>query len=74
MTKKVCRKCRYIIEEQDNPKNKKKSEILECPVCGNTTFTTFWKGMAVIIDPEKSEVAKAMGVSTPGKYALRLSR
>ena len=60
---KACRSCRKVIEKGK-----------ECPVCGGTAFTTFWRGYVEIIDPEKSEIAKKMGVSSIGKYALRLSR
>jgi len=28
----------------------------------------------IIMDPEKSEIAQKMGVTAPGKYALRLGR
>ena len=70
MNNKACRKCRKIIENDSNSKEM----VKVCPVCGSTVFTTFWKGRALIVDPEKSEVAKTMGVTVPGKYALRLSR
>ena len=60
---KACRTCRFVVED-----------LKECPVCKGTAFTTFWRGYVVIIDPEKSEIAKKMGITTPGKYALRLSR
>lgn len=60
---KACRTCRKVIEEGD-----------ECPVCHGTAFTTFWKGYAVVIDPDKSDIAKKMGINTPGKYALKLGR
>tara|TARA_Y100000310_G_C20614566_1_gene779931 strand:+ start:484 stop:645 length:162 start_codon:yes stop_codon:yes gene_type:complete len=46
----------------------------ECPMCKGTTFTTFWRGYVVILNPEKSEIAKKMGIEVPGKYALQLSR
>jgi DNA-directed RNA polymerase subunit E" len=63
---KACRQCRRVIEE-DNVKT--------CPVCGSDTqFTTFWRGYVIIMDPEKSEIAQKMGVTAPGKYALRLGR
>jgi len=74
MSKKVCRKCRKIIEETEINKDGKEESVKVCPVCGLNSFTTFFKGTALIIDPDKSEVGKAMGVTTPGKYALRLSR
>ncbi|MFH1697268.1 MAG: transcription elongation factor subunit Spt4 [Candidatus Diapherotrites archaeon] len=60
---KACRQCRKVIEAGD-----------KCPVCGSTYFTTFWRGYVVIVDPEKSEIAKKMGITTMGKHALRLSR
>jgi DNA-directed RNA polymerase subunit E" len=76
MTYKACRKCRKIIEDTDDDlsSSDKKEIIKECPICSGTAFTTFWKGNALIIDPEKSEIAEAMDVKTPGRYALRLSR
>ncbi len=60
---KACRDCRKVIEEGD-----------KCPNCGGTSFTTFWRGYVVITDPENSEIAKKMGITTTGKHALRLSR
>ena len=45
-----------------------------CPYCQNNTFTTFWRGYIVVINPEESEIAKKMGVEKAGKFALRLSR
>ncbi len=60
---KACRNCRKIIEKGK-----------ECPVCGGTSFTTFWRGYVLILDPENSEIAKKMGITAPGKYALRVSR
>ncbi|MEW6295453.1 MAG: transcription elongation factor subunit Spt4 [Candidatus Diapherotrites archaeon] len=60
---KACRECRKVIEEGE-----------KCPNCGSTAFTTFWRGYVIIIDPEKSEIAKKMGIQTIGKHALRLSR
>jgi len=60
---KACRECRKVIEEGD-----------KCPNCGSTSFTTFWRGYVIITNPEKSEIAKKMGITTTGKHALRLSR
>jgi RNA polymerase subunit RPABC4/transcription elongation factor Spt4 len=74
MNKKVCRTCRKIIEETEVNEKGREEYVKVCPVCGGTVFTTFWKGVALIIDPDNSEIGKAMDVKTPGKYALRLSR
>jgi len=60
---KACRNCRMVVEEEK-----------ECPNCSGTSFTTFWRGYVIITDPEKSEIAKKMGTTRPGKFALRLSR
>jgi len=60
---KACRECRFLVEEGD-----------KCPNCGNTTFTTFWRGYVIIIDSEKSEIAQKMEIKRTGKFALRLSR
>lgn len=60
---KACRQCRKVIETGE-----------KCPVCGGASFTTFWRGYVVIIDPEKSEIAQKMGINTIGMHALRLSR
>ena len=61
---KACRSCRYVLEEGGDV----------CPVCGSNQFTTFWRGYTIILNPEQSEIAKKMGITTTGKHALRLSR
>ena len=63
MQGKACRNCRKVIEEGS-----------KCPNCGEESFTTFWRGFVMLINPEQSEIAKKMGIEQPGKYALRLSR
>ncbi len=60
---KACRQCRKIVEESD-----------KCPSCDGNQFTTFWRGYVLIVDPEKSEIAKKMGIKQVGKHALMLSR
>ena len=49
-------------------------KLAVCPNCQSNQFTTFWRGYVVITDPEKSEIAKKMGITSIGKFALRLSR
>ncbi|MFA5764346.1 MAG: transcription elongation factor subunit Spt4 [archaeon] len=60
---KACRDCRYLVNEGD-----------KCPNCQGSNFTTFWRGYVVILNSEESEIAKKMGITTNGKFALRLSR
>ena len=47
------------------------SEDERCPVCGGTT-SQYWSGYLAVLDPEKSEIAKRMGIKTPGQYALKV--
>ena len=63
MPAKACKNCKFIIEEGDM-----------CPACKGTELTTNWKGFVIVLDTDKSEVAQKMGVTLPGKYALRMSK
>lgn len=60
MTEKACKNCRYI------------SNGPVCPNCKSTNLSDDWTGLAVIIDPDKSEIAKTMRVKAPGRYAIRV--
>ncbi|NYZ74927.1 DNA-directed RNA polymerase, subunit E'' [Candidatus Micrarchaeota archaeon] len=60
MTEKACRKCRMIVT----------GDI--CPMCKDSELTKTWEGYILIINPENSEVAAAIGVKAPGKYALKI--
>ena len=60
---KACKTCRMILEHSDN-----------CPICKTSQLTTNWKGVVVVINPEKSKIAKKLGITTPGKYAIRLAK
>lgn len=53
----VCRNCKRFTNES------------VCPVCKSTNMSSSWKGVVVIIDTE-SDVAKALKIVEPGKYAL----
>ena len=60
MTDKACKNCRFI------------SNGPVCPNCKSTNLSDDWSGLVVIMDPANSEVAKKMGISEPGRYALRV--
>lgn len=62
MVEKACKKCRLILEGD------------VCPICKQSDLTSSWKGMTIIFNPEKSEVAQKLGIIGPGKYALRLGK
>lgn len=59
---KACKKCRVIIAQ---------GEI--CPICGSTELTTKWSGYIVILNVEKSELAKKLDLKINGTYALSIN-
>ncbi len=59
---KACRNCRLIITQGD-----------VCPLCGSKDLTTKWSGYVVILDAEKSAIAKKFGIKVNGIYALSIS-
>lgn len=60
MAKKVCRKCRLFVEGST------------CPICKGSNFTDNWKGRISLINPEKSEIAKKVGLKAKGEYAIKI--
>lgn len=61
MTKqKACRICNTIYDEGD-----------KCPQCGSKESTDSFKGRIVVIDPEKSEIAKKLNMKDKGNFAIK---
>ncbi|WP_292465442.1 transcription elongation factor subunit Spt4 [Methanolobus sp.] len=60
MGEQVCRECHRILTSQT------------CPICGSSNLSSDWSGMVVIIDPERSEIAKKIDVKVADKYALKV--
>ncbi|MCD6196872.1 MAG: DNA-binding protein [Thermoprotei archaeon] len=60
---KACRKCKALVNKEANI----------CPICGSSDFTDEWEGMVIIIDPENSEIAKMLGITKPGRYAIKVA-
>lgn len=60
MAENVCKQCHRIVSGS------------VCQVCNSTSLTSDWSGYVVIIDPEKSQIAKRLGVNLAGKYALKV--
>ena len=58
--KKACKSCKRIMEKGN-----------VCPVCRGTDITSSFQGVVVIFDVE-SEIAKKLGITAPGKYALKV--
>ena len=48
------------------------AEADTCVACGSSSLTEDWAGYVVITHPDRSEIAAEMGVTEPGKYALKV--
>ncbi|HIQ23709.1 MAG TPA: DNA-directed RNA polymerase, subunit E'' [Pyrodictium delaneyi] len=59
---KACRKCKSLVPR----------EASRCPVCGSTDLSEDWEGTLVVIDPEKSVIAKKLEIAKPGRYAIKV--
>lgn len=57
--KKACTNCRMLVAGS------------ECPVCKTSNLTPTWKGRMVVLDANKSELAKKVGITIKGEYAIR---
>ncbi|MEA3378500.1 MAG: transcription elongation factor subunit Spt4 [Nanoarchaeota archaeon] len=58
--RKVCKKCKLFVEGN------------ECPLCKGKQFSDSWKGRIIITDPLKSEIAKVLGITAKGEYAIKV--
>ena len=59
MAKYACTHCSLLTDKQ------------QCPECRNPTSDN-WSGLLIITDVENSEVARELGITEPGEYALRV--
>ncbi len=57
----ACKNCRYIVSTKEKV----------CPKCGGE-LSDKYSGMIVVLDPERSEVAKIVGLNAVGNYAIRV--
>ena len=60
MARKVCKRCKLFVNES------------ECPECKTSSFSTNWQGRLFIADPEKSFIAKQVGIERKGEYAIKV--
>jgi len=61
MKKKACKVCKIFYTED------------ECPNGHGSQSVTNWKGRIHIINVEKSEIGKKIGVERQGEYAIKVS-
>ena len=57
---KACKICNIIYETGD-----------KCPKCGSKESTEGFKGRIVVLDPEKSEIAKRLNLKDKGNFAIK---
>lgn len=60
MKRKICKKCKIFVEGS------------ECPICKENQFLTAWKGRIAVVDPERSEIGKKIGIKNKGEYAIKV--
>lgn len=58
---KACKNCRYIVYSEK-----------VCPKCNSSELSDKFSGMVIILDAERSEVAKISGLTTNGNYAVKI--
>jgi len=61
MVELACKRCKFINIDAEVCKN-----------CGSTELSKEWYGFVIILNPEKSEIAKKLDIKTPGRYALKV--
>jgi len=59
MKSKACRACNRIYEGD------------KCPGCDAKESTESYKGRIVIVNPEKSEIAKNLNIKEKGNFAIK---
>lgn len=59
MPKLACRTCKKLVKDK-------------CPLHPDAKLAENWKGQVIILDPEKSELAKKMKITDKGEYAVRI--
>ncbi len=55
----ACKQCNFLTEEDT------------CPRCGGQTSRE-WQGFVAVVDFERSDIAKRMGITANGRYALKV--
>ena len=57
----ACRKCKFVTIGK------------VCPVCKSSDLTPNCRGSILVVDPATSVVAKTLGITEKGKYALKVT-
>jgi DNA-directed RNA polymerase subunit E" len=57
----ACRKCKCVTIGK------------VCPVCKSSDLTPDWQGVVLVSNPGESRIAKTLGITVKGKYALKVT-
>jgi DNA-directed RNA polymerase subunit E" len=57
----ACRKCHMLTTEKT------------CPNDHSNELSPEWSGLIIVLDPKHSQVAQTLAITTPGRYALKVS-
>ncbi len=57
----ACRKCKHV------------TTLKVCPNCKSSDLTPDWNGVVLVVDPTNSEISKTLGITTIGKYAIKVT-
>jgi len=57
----ACRKCKHV------------TTLKVCPNCKSSDLTPDWNGVVLVVDPTSSEISKTLGITTKGKYAIKVT-
>lgn len=61
MEEMVCKNCRIVISHGD-----------KCPLCGSTELTSRWNGYVIMLNADKSDIAKKLGLKVNSIFALNI--
>lgn len=60
MKRRVCRECKIFVQGD------------VCPICKKDSFSESWQGRIHFVNAEESYIAKQMGVTKNGEYAIKV--
>jgi DNA-directed RNA polymerase subunit E" len=61
MEEMVCKSCRIIISHGG-----------KCPLCGSSDLTSRWNGYVIMLNVERSDIAKKLGLKVNSTFALNI--
>ena len=44
-----------------------------CPKCRSSDLTPDWTGIVLVVEPDHSQIARTLGITKDGKYALKVT-